>query len=166
MQSLGDLFSPAAIKLATALAVVGAIVALLASLFAGANWVAWLYRPVLAAVFMGILGFAIHFILKSTAPEIVEVFSENPPVQEEGSTTDNAETENTEETNLSESEFKDTSYDDSDAMLRSSSQTPRRANKDVVAGDGEIVVEGVKLKNEPKVMAEAIKHLMDQDDDS
>ncbi|MDH5720100.1 MAG: hypothetical protein OEZ13_05680 [Spirochaetia bacterium] len=32
------------------------------------------------------------------------------------------------------------------------------------AGEGEIMVEGVPIKNEPKLMAEAIQHLMSKDE--
>lgn len=167
---MGEIFSPAAIRLASILAGMGAIVALFAAFLGGASWVTWLYRPLIAAFFMGLLGIGIHLLLNTVSPEIVKAFNDeenNAGENPDDMPSENIHLENAPADSLeSGSEAANTEASD-DAIFRNDtgSGMQQKSKKNVVAGQGEIVVEGVKLKNEPKVMAEAIKHLMDQDED-
>lgn len=153
------------LKTSAVLAALGFLVSMIASLFAGASWLSLLWRPLLFASFMAFLGAAIFFLLKSKVPEVIEEFDGTAPLTEEDglglTTSDLADTA------IADDETGANYYDGSDSGSADEfdPKSPGAGNRKGSAGPGELLVEGVRIKNQPEVMADAIKHLMDQDKD-
>ena len=143
----------------------GLIVSLVACLLGGAGFPAILYRPFLYAFLMIIIAAASYYFLKMTFPEIIKAIE---------SLNDTAvDFDDLYDLESGEDDFALDDFDDDDQVsadsvvdtsdLHSITNSPgaRRAT----AKAGEILVKGVPIKNEPKLMAKAIKHLLDKDED-
>ncbi len=161
----------ALIKMVSALAAVGFIISLMASLIAGVSFLTLFFRAILFTVLMGALGAVIFFVFSSFIPEINETlrgdssFPEDPEYSPEGEdgTTEPPDYEplppdETADMNRSES---DLSGMDSGSKEANYSATRKKQE----AKEGHIMVEGYSIKNEPAVMADAIRHLLEQDKD-
>lgn len=143
----------------------GLIVSLVACLLGGAGFPAILYRPFLYAFLMIIIAAASYYFLKMTFPEIIKA------IESLNDTT--VDLDDLYDLESGEDDFALDDFDDDDQVsadsvvdtsdLHSITNSPgaRRAT----AKAGEILVKGVPIKNEPKLMAKAIKHLLDKDED-
>ena len=143
----------------------GLIVSLVACLLGGAGFPAILYRPFLYAFLMIIIAAASYYFLKMTFPEIIKA------IESLNDTT--VDLDDLYDLESGEDDFTLDDFDDDDQVsadsvvdtsdLHSITNSPgaRRAT----AKAGEILVKGVPIKNEPKLMAKAIKHLLDKDED-
>lgn len=130
------------------------------TLLSGSGVVAILVRPILSAAAMGILGAGIYFALSGLVPEFLEELESGPESEDELEVDldDNIEEEVSPDSENLSSE-PDMGLDD-DGTLPSTRIKPGQQT----AKEGEILVEGVAIKNEPEVMAEAIQHVMSQDE--
>ncbi len=163
-----DFTHPLLFRLSGLLAGLGAVISLLASLVAGADIGTIIYRLFLFALLMAALGVGIFFVIQFFAPEIIEVLqtiSAQAPsdLPDEENTVEplddmNANSEFFEEDPNVSSPYATES--DMNSQLRTDLA---RMKKNVKPGEGEIVVEGVRLPNKPELMAEAIKDTLDRD---
>lgn len=157
---------PFLIRFSIFCASLGLIVSLVACLLGGAGFPALLYRPFLYAFLMIMIAAASYYFLKMTFPEIIKAIE---------SLNDTAvDLDDLSDLESGEDDFALDDFDDDDdnvsagsvvdtSDLHSITNSPgaRRAT----AKAGEILVKGVPIKNEPKLMAKAIKHLLDKDED-
>lgn len=162
-------FTGAHLKLSLLLAVLGALIALIFTLFSSSGTVSLIVRPVVSALLMFILGSVIYALLAKKVPEAIEVIENNPEMSSEmmadtgmgePAMGDAEGAGGGEDYTASEGQSSFDSYD-SGAGSAAPSNIPRKTG--VQIGKEEIVVNGVKFKNQPEVMAETIKQLMDQD---
>lgn len=163
-------FTAAHLKLSILLAVLGFLIALIFTILSASGTVALIVRPVVSGLLMFVLGSIIYALLAKKVPEAIDVIENNPEVSGEmmadagmdGSMHDDAGTEGGSEFAASEGESSLDAYDQGQGGAGGvTSNIPRKTG--VQIGKEEIVVNGVKFKNQPEVMAETIKQLMDQD---
>lgn len=163
----GDLL----IKLIIILSSLGALVSFLSGLIAGVGLPELIIRPVIFAIVMAALAFIINMVITTQVPELVEVSADSSIIDSEdddysgaagnsASDFDSSTSLNSDEINSSKGE----AFDSGGSSVLSGAKGGRHKKKQH-AGEGEIMVEGVALKDDPAVMAEAVKHLMDDDED-
>ncbi len=163
-------FTAAHLKLSILLAVLGVLIALIFTIMSASGVTAIIVRPIVSGLLMFVLGSIIYALLAKKVPEAIEVIENNPEVTGEmmtdagvgGDTPDDAGAEGAGEYLASEGESSLDAYDQGQGGAGGmTSNIPRKTG--VQIGKEEIVVNGVKFKNQPEVMAETIKQLMDQD---
>ena len=142
----------------------GLIVSLVACLLGGAGFPALLYRPFLYAFLMIMIAAASYYFLKMTFPEIIKAIEslndtavDLDDLSDLESGEDDLALDDFDDDNVSAGNVVDTSD------LHSITNSP--GARQATAKAGEILVKGVPIKNEPKLMAKAIKHLLDKDED-
>lgn len=140
------------IKFAGVFAVLGLIISLTFGFLAGNGWTAVLLTGFVCTALSGGLGVGVLKVLEIRVPEFLRLF-EGGMVLDEENAPDLADFEN-EGQPLGEGELG--GVDDEVA-------TPKGAESKQF-GD-HILVNKVKIKNEPKLMAEAIKTMLARDDD-
>lgn len=167
-------FTAAHIRLSLLLAILGGLIALIFTIFSDSGVVALIFRPIVSALIMFVLGTVIYALLANKVPEAIDAI-ENKPEEftSEGFNHEGAMAEgempageggDMSEMSMDGSDGGSAAYDSSAAGGGSvGSNIPRKTG--VQIGKEEIVVNGVKFKNQPEVMAETIKQLMDQDKD-
>jgi hypothetical protein len=167
-----SLFTAAHLKLSLLLSVLGALVALVFTIISDSGVVAIIFRPFVSGLLMFLLGTALYTVLAKKVPEAIEVIEpvELPPAEASESAASEPFPEG--ETGGSElamenDEYSGTgggieSYNADGGAASAGSSIPRKTG--VQIGKDEITVNGVKFKNQPDVMAETIKQLMDQDE--
>lgn len=168
-------FTAAHIRLSLLLAVLGALIALIFTIFSDSGVVALIFRPLVSALVMFVIGTMIYALLANKVPEAIDVIEnkpeefsgegfnpENPPA--EGEMAESEGGGDMSEMSMDGSDGGSAAYDSgSGSGNMAGSNIPRKTG--VQIGKEEIVVNGVKFKNQPEVMAETIKQLMDQDKD-
>lgn len=151
------------------LSVLGALVALVFTILSDSGVVAIIFRPLVSGLLMFLLGTALYTLLAKKVPEAIEAIenppsdiSDMPPSEEfpEGETGGS-------ELALENDEYSGEgagmdAYNSEGGPASTGSSIPRKTG--VQISKDEITVNGVKFKNQPEVMAETIKQLMDQDD--
>ena len=154
------------------LAVLGFIVSLISSIIGGIDWISIIIRPIISALIMAGIGFSIFYSFKEKIIEVEhEIFDDPIEHTTEGDSTEE-QTINNNEQNIDENTIENQNIDTSHISDTSSSQNmgtgssyiPKTKNKNYQK-DGHLVVEGVPIKNEPNLMAEAIKHLLAKDEE-
>lgn len=169
-----NFLDPAMLRISASLAALGAVIALLAALIGGGSPVEILYRPFLYGFIMSLLGVAVYFILSLFVPEVLKEMRAEEPVENgseepeySGNEEQEPETEMPADGTLPDMTAEDaqSALGDDELKTKSSAAAKSARNAKRAPKEGEIDVEGVAIKNEPEVMAEAIKHLMDQDED-
>lgn len=163
-------FTAAHLKLSLLLSILGALVALIFTILSDSGVVALIARPLVSALLMFVLGSALYALLAKKVPEAIEVIEHAPdeggalPMEGEmpegetgGSELAVEGSEYNEDSGSSMNDY------DSGASSSPSSNIPRKTG--VQIGKEEITVNGVRFKNQPEVMAETIKQLLDQDKD-
>ncbi len=162
-------FTAAHIRLSILLAVLGALVALVFTIISDSGAVALVARPLVSGLLMFVLGSGLYALLAKKVPEAIEVIENQPDAETlglgEGEMLPEGDTGGSEIATDGE-DFEGTAggmenYDSAHSSASAGSSIPRKAG--VTIGKEEIVVDGVKFKNQPEVMAETIKQLMDQD---
>ena len=166
------LFTGTHIKLSTLLAILGALIAFIFTLLSGSGITLLIVRPIVSALVMFILGTGIYILFAKQVPEIIAEL--NPPqaedsvlpIESEGTSNSSDAAEAMAASDVGSSSNSDfDSVKVADPTSGSYSGAPQSGGKkNITAGPGEIVVEGVRIKNQPDVMAETIRHLMDQDE--
>jgi predicted membrane channel-forming protein YqfA (hemolysin III family) len=163
-------FTGAHLKLSLLLSILGAVVALVFTLFSESGAVALIFRPLVSGLLMFILGTILYALLAKKVPEAIEAMEQDPNGEGELPDLDISDSamdgdaaaegedaiDNAGVSNMSD-------YSSHGDPGGAASNIPRK--KGVQIGKDEIVVDGVKFKNEPEVMAQTIKELMDQDKD-
>lgn len=165
-------FTAAHLRLSLLLAILGALIAFIFTFFSDSGTVALIFRPIVSALLMFVLGSIIYALLASKVPEAIDVI-ENKPEEfaGEGFNPDNPMPEGDMPASEGGSDMSEMSMDGSDggsaAYDSGSGGTPSNIPRKtgVQIGKEEIIVNGVKFKNQPEVMAETIKQLMEQDKD-
>ncbi|MFZ5629240.1 MAG: hypothetical protein ACOY5B_08925 [Spirochaetota bacterium] len=164
-----SLFTAAHLKLSLLLSVLGALVALVFTIISDSGVVAIIFRPLVSGLLMFLLGTALYTLLAKKVPEAIEAIeappadiSDMPPSEDfpEGET-GGSELALENEEYAGEGGRMD-AYNSDGGPASTGSSIPRKTG--VQIGKDEITVNGVKFKNQPEVMAETIKQLMDQDD--
>jgi len=165
-------FTAAHIRLSILLSVLGALVALIFTIASDSGAVALIFRPLVSGLLMFVLGSGLYALLAKKVPEAIEVI-ENQPESDALALGEDAEMMPEGDTGGSEiagegEDFVGTgegmqNYDSAHSSISSGNAIPRKAG--ITIGKEEIVVDGVKFKNQPEVMAETIKQLMEQDKD-
>lgn len=162
-----SLFTAAHLRLSLLLSVLGALVALIFTIISESGIVALIARPLVSGLVMFVLGTALYTLLAKKVPEAIEAI-ENPPPAETPESTDvfpEGETGGSElslENNDAVGEGGMDTYDTREGTASVASSIPRKTGVQITKD--EITVNGVKFKNQPDVMAETIKQLMDQDE--
>lgn len=169
-------FTSGHIRLSLLLSVLGALIALIFTIFSDSGMVALIFRPLVSALLMFILGSIIYALFAKKVPEVIDVIENRMDEHAEGlpdgvtgdAGPEGAFAEGGEGIAVDEGDGSggSSTYDEdyNNQMSGSAgSNIPRKTG--VQIGKEEIVVNGVKFKNQPEVMAETIKQLMDQDKD-
>ena len=157
---------PFLIRFSIFCASLGLIVSFVACLLGGAGFPALLYRPFLYAFLMIMVAAASYYFLKMTFPGIIKAIeSLNDTAADFDDLYGLESDEDDLALDLDDSSDDQVStgslVDTSDLHSITNSPGARQAK----AKAGEILVKGVPIKNEPKLMAKAIKHLLDKDED-
>jgi hypothetical protein len=164
------LFTAAHLRLSLLLSALGALVALIFTIVSESGVVAIIFRPLVSGLLMFLLGTVLYTLLAKKVPEAIEAIEnapqeqpipDAPPSEEfpEGET-GGSELVFGNEQDSAEGGMENYSSDTETASVGSS--IPRKGG--VQIGKDEITVNGIKFKNQPDVMAETIKQLMDQDE--
>lgn len=164
-------FTAGHLRLSLLLSVLGALIALISTIFSDSGMVAMIFRPLVSALLMFVLGTILYTLLVKKVPEAIDVIEnrvdENIDMMPEGDMS-GAEANDigmagADENFASEGKSSPASYDSdySSGGGGAASNIPRKTG--VQIGKEEIIVNGVKFKNQPEVMAETIKQLMEQD---
>lgn len=164
-------FTAGHIRLSLLLAVLGALVALIFTIFSDSGPVAMVFRPFVSGLLMFVLGSGIYALLAKKVPEAIDVIENNPaeladmPPQEEFPEGETGGSEMAVENEVFDGGGAGSdAYESASGMAAGAGNSiPRKTG--VQIGKEEIVVNGVTFKNQPEVMAETIKQLMDQDKD-
>lgn len=167
------LFTAAHLKLSSLLAVLGILVALVFTIISGSSVVSLIARPIVSGLLMFLLGTFIYTLLAKKVPEAIDAMEHqgletgevNPALSDEAMHDGTAGDISENATAAGDGEMSPLDAYASSSEPRDSfaSSIPRKTG--VQIGKEEITVNGVKFKNQPEVMAETIKQLMDQDKD-
>lgn len=168
-------FTAAHLRLSLLLAVLGGLIALIFTIFSDSGVVALIFRPIVSALIMFVLGTMIYALLANKVPEAIDVIENKPEeLSGEGFNPEGAMTEGEMGEGAGAGDMSEMSMDGSDggsAAYDSGASGGSMADSNIPRKTGvqiskdEVVVNGVKFKNQPEVMAETIKQLMDQDKD-
>lgn len=162
-------FTGAHLKLSLLLAVLGVLIALIFTILSASGVTAMIVRPIVSGLIMFVVGSALYALLAKKVPEAIDAIENHPEVSPdmlaEGGMNEGemGGGEGGDVTDYSAAEGSTLDSYDSAAGASVSSNIPRKTG--VQIGKEEIIVNGVKFKNQPEVMAETIKQLMDQDKD-
>lgn len=163
-------FTAAHLKLSILLAVLGALIALIFTILSASGVTALIVRPLLSALVMFVIGSMLYALLAKKVPEAIEVMENHPEVTHDSMAEAGMGGEMNGDMGGGGSDYSSAeggssldSYDEGQGGGGVGSNIPRKTG--VTIGKEEIVVNGVKFKNQPEVMAETIKQLMDQDKD-
>ncbi|MFO1470258.1 MAG: hypothetical protein U1F27_04375 [Turneriella sp.] len=166
-------FTSAHIRLSLLLAILGALIALIFTIFSDSGITALIFRPLVSGLLMFVLGSIIYALFAKKVPEVIDVIENRQEDMHEGLTegglggegdtgfSDDGEGISAEDGPAEASSTYDADYGPS--AHSKVSDIPRKTG--VQIGKEEITVNGVKFKNQPEVMAETIKQLMEQDKD-
>lgn len=152
------------IKISIFLAVLGLLISILCGLVVDNHLSHILMVSFLSALGMGLLGIAIGTILDKNVPEVADTFSGGDSQDYNEYEEDNFSTGNT-QTGVSIEGEEIAEQEKTDPEDDSMTPPPPTGKKDGNYGD-HIVVDNVPIKNEPKLMAEAIRTMMANDDES
>ncbi|MCX7632329.1 MAG: hypothetical protein N2Z22_03235 [Turneriella sp.] len=160
-----SLFTAAHISLSVLLATLGALVALVFTIISESGVVALLVRPLVSGLVMFVLGSVLYAVLAKKVPEVIEVFEQapqEPPQEETGPEPQDIPagdelTDTTTESSMERSaEYQETE--------KASVSTAGGKSSGVQVTKDEIIVNGMRFKNNPDVMAETVRQLMEQDE--
>ena len=144
---------------------IGLLVSLVAVLLGGVGFPGLIIKPIASAMFMAMLGAGIYFLLRWQMPALFDVagddLTELEDISKEVPDTKDDSLPEVEEDLLPENKYDENIYD----MDEKLPLPGVRSKRNISGKEGEVVVEGVTLKNQPQVMAETIKALLDQDGD-
>ncbi|GEM_PF-660073 len=177
---LDDIQNPAFIKWIGFSTGLGVLISFLFSLIGGAGFPEILYRPLLFGILLGILSAGLFFVIKKFVPEVIQEFQNSSiggdipasdmdgsaeksysPLEENGEASSGFTAEDILPRGKNEENLSlDTSSDYS--AVEKENTSARKRKKDKITDD-EIIVHGVSLKNQPQLMADAIRDLMDKD---
>ena len=146
----------------------GLLVSVAAVFLGGVDFPDFIIKPIVSAIIMAILGAGIYFLLEWQVPILFEMENEDLD-KGEGLTESEDITEeiqNTEDNSLykTDQDLKDPGWEYQSDINEKLSLKEAKPPQNTSAREGEIVVEGVTFKNKPKIMAETIKTLLDQDE--
>lgn len=155
----------APIKFAAFFGIVGLVLSLLFSLISG-NSVLHILLVVLACTIVGAgLGAAVCLVLQSQVPEIFDMFSAlgsvTPSRPVEQYEPEQAFSPQPDDSGESEAPLE---HETVAAAISSMGQAPERSSGGPRQFGDHIIVDKVKIKNEPRLMAQAIRTLLTKDD--
>lgn len=166
-------FTSGHIRLSLLLSVLGALIALIFTIFSDSGVTALIFRPLVSGLLMFILGSVIYALFAKKVPEVIDVIENRHDDMAEGlgeagmgGEGDTAFGDDGEGISAEDGPAESAASYDEDYGSGGQgkvSDIPRKTG--VQIGKEEITVNGVKFKNQPEVMAETIKQLMDQDKD-
>ena len=149
----------------------GVLVSVSTGLVAGTRFPAAVLRPLVSGICMAALGAGIYFVLEWQTPDLLRLNRKDKDEEDldidlpsdEGSSEDAspgkaADSDQPIEAASGAAFTADHEYDEH--ILGRQNKIKKHSSS-----EGQLVVEGVPLENKPKLMAEAIKHLLEQDKD-
>lgn len=166
------------LKIVLAFSALGFFLSLIAAFFSGVTIFTILLRAFFSSLFTGVLGAIIFFLLESMFPEWRDAFSGySSQNSKQAGGQFSAANQETFVPDFDEPESKNKSaYVGEDLQTDkninkddfSSQHFPKReviqaAKKNKQVAEDEILVEGVPIKNDPAVMSEAVRQVLDQD---
>lgn len=164
------LLDPILLKFSLGLLSFTFFLSLFAGIFSGASVTTILIRAVVSALLMGLMGASIYFILNALVPEIQELWqslSKNSSQENDNFGDNQFDSHN----NKAGKNAKDVDDDFSDVDKKTfyseepSEATIKHNKKNKAVADDEILVEGVAIKNDTGVMAQAVSQVLDQDNE-
>ncbi|MES0488386.1 MAG: hypothetical protein ABUK01_00235 [Leptospirales bacterium] len=168
-----ELLKKAWFKISAAMALAGFVISFIFVLTGELSFFSILLRPLLSAVVMGALGFLLYKLIQMFIPEFVaevdnilepelsEDHLEDIPMPEEF--TDESEVDGSEKTDSEDAgEYEDMGdvVINEEEIARKKGELGKRKGK-----EDEIVVQGIPMKKDPDLMAKAVQHVLDSDDD-
>ncbi len=159
----------------------GLLVSAIAGLAAGVHLPTVFLRPIISAICMAGLGAGIYFFLHWQAPDLLSQKSNddnfNNKEMFQSDTISHTSLANIEESNEEDlsGETHRTNQDPSSSKGYNSGESYDEndlLNRDSIRGEkyssvtqDTVVIDGIPLENKPELMAQAVQHLLDQDDD-
>ena len=166
------ILNPIANKIVPFIAGIGFLISLIVSIVSQAGIFSIIIRPIVSATVMAFLVYITFFIISFVSPdftkELEEMNSETSKSDESLEDVDSTEAsnmndqENIEKSDALKNEENSHSTDFDDGILGPTDRTVK--GKNISKKEGELLVEGVAIKNEPKLMAETIKDLLAKDE--
>lgn len=148
---------PLPAKFAMAFAFSGLLVSGVFAFMSGNRWEHSLFVVLICTLLSGVLGAVVYAVLKAKVPEFFEVFEGMAGFSFGGSRSSASE--------LVEDELDDYAAEtDSDADRQVADALASAANSNPKHFGDHILVDKVKIKNEPRLMAQAIRTLLAKDD--
>lgn len=169
-------FDPVLLKFSLGLLGFAFFLSLFVGFFSGASLYTVFLRAVISAVLMGLMGASVYFVITAFIPEMNELwqtlFQNSYSNSNTSIDTDVAEDLSaTKDSSLGDAKhFVKNSFDESlqqDLSYKPelSDEAIKQNKKNRKVADDEILVEGVAIKNDKGVMAEAVRQVLDQDSD-
>ncbi len=146
-------------------AIIGVLVSLMFSLFSGNSILSILVNMMFSTFLSAFMGLIVYQILKAKVPEFLEVFDLQLKAGSISQSSNEFNYQNSieskEELEPSEEVFSYKSDDSDDSQISFTESEPKTETKHF--GD-HILVNKVSIKNEPKLMAQAIRTMLSKDD--
>ncbi len=148
---------PLPAKFAIAFAFPGLLVSAVFALLSGNRWEHNLSVVLFCTLLSGVLGAVVYAVLKAKVPEFFEIFEGMAGFSLSGSRSSASD--------FSEDELNDYAAEtDSDADRQAADALAAAADGNSKHFGDHILVDKVKIKNEPRLMAQAIRTLLAKDD--
>lgn len=143
----------------------GLIISLIFSFFSGNSIGNIIYNILFSSIVGGILGFSVYYVLKNKIPEILEIFdfeyfsgrSFTSNIESTGFDESITEDELNEE--IEENNIRTNDAEESISVVTTNEEKVENKN----FGD-HILVNKISIKNEPKLMAQAIRTMLSKDE--
>lgn len=165
-----DFLQNTQIRSALSVAGVTFFLSALISTIAGAGFFTILWRAFLFGALMGALTAVLIEALRKLVPEVMELFESKEGLSSSESSEELfEESDSGQESEISDAPLTEGGGDasvtedihiDEGEVSRQKAAKPRKKAK-----EGDIIAEGVALENNPELMAEAVKHIIDTDKD-
>ncbi len=148
--------------------IIGFLISLIFSLLSGNSWMPIVYSVFLSTLVSFILGMSVYLILKNKVPEIIEIFQQNEGGQNYNDFSEEFGEEQLGDNFIQESDRieESPSYENNEGMPVETvvnEASPFQDKKIKNFGD-HIIVDKISIKNEPKLMAEAIRTMLSKDE--
>ncbi len=148
--------------------IIGFFISMVFALLSGNSWMPIVYSVFLSTLVSFILGMSVYWILKNKVPEIIEIFQQNVGGQNYSDLSEEFGEEQPGDDFIQESDRIEeaSSYENNEGIPVETvvnEVSPVQDKKIKNFGD-HIIVDKISIKNEPKLMAEAIRTMLSKDE--
>jgi len=164
-----ELINEISIRIAILFSIIAYIISLFTSIVFGSTILMILVKPLISAMVVGIVAFALYKLIKVFVPEFTDVVEQSSSPQ--GSTSEEEQMyddilgddlySNQKNEAVGDEEYdnqlENDSFDDEQKNEKKKKPKPRSSGNN-------IMVEGVPLEKDPDLMAKAVKHILDTDE--